>query len=118
MKKIWIVFAVVLIQMYSRAYGQSWDKNSIEKRRFEICYKVCKGEELSSDDFTDLFEKGLLEILVKNVKSDKDVYQIEKIIEGSNKYFMHSCDLYQAIADSVYKSCINRNKADSIVVHQ
>jgi len=106
-----------MITISSRAFSQAWDKKSIDQRRTEICYKICKeGGDITQKDFTDLFEKGLLEILVKNCNSDKDVKQINMIIENSRKFFNTKCKLYLAKADSVYKSYIENIKADSIAV--
>jgi len=106
----------MLIIISRNSFSQTWDKKSTEKRKIEICYKVCKGEEINQNDYSDLFEKGLLEIMIKNISDSKDAEQVSMIIDASRKYFIKKCDLYIALADSINKSQRLKNIKDSIVV--
>jgi len=117
-KKLSILTFLILMLINIQTYCQTWDNKSIAKRKIEICYKVCKGEALNQYDFNDLFEKRLLEIMIKNIKSDKDADQVSKIIVSSQEYFIVRCELYQALADSVFQSSILKNKEDSTVIHK
>ncbi|MFH2141871.1 MAG: hypothetical protein ABIJ97_05580 [Bacteroidota bacterium] len=108
--------SVLLITISISVFSQTWDKKSIEKRKTEILYVTCKGGDITQNDFTDLFVKGLLESLVNNCNDSKDVEHINMIIDNSRRYFDSICEHYNAIADSVYQSRLMNIKADSLVV--
>jgi hypothetical protein len=118
MKKllVFILSSFLMVSLCSKAFSQTWDKQNIEKRRTEILYKLCNGGEMTQADYSDLFEKGLLDVLVKNISGPKDVEQINMMIDGSLKFTNSKCKVYYAKTDSVYKAYLQNTKADSIAV--
>ena len=64
-----VFFLALMITISVNGFSQKWDKKSVERREFEILYKVCKeDQDINQNDFTDLFQKGLMEAIVRNGK--------------------------------------------------
>jgi hypothetical protein len=118
MKKLlfFTLSSFLMITISSPVFAQTWDKKSIEKRRTEILYKLCNGGEMVQEDCSDLFEKGLLDILIKNISGPKDVEQINKMVDGSLKFYNFKCQMYFAKTDSAYNVYLQNTKADSIAI--
>ena len=93
-----------MITISFKGFSQTWDNKNYEQRKMEILRKICLSNEvINQNDFTDLYEKGLLDTLINNIRSSaKDVEQIDMIINNSNSFFNTKCKLYSAKADSIY----------------
>jgi len=115
-KLLFLVLLPLMVTISGKCFSQTWDQKTIEHRRTEILYKLCNGCEINQKDYSDLFEKGLLDLLIKNIKDHKDVEQITKIIDSSNKFFYSKCLSYKAKTDSLYNVYLSNIKADSIAI--
>ncbi|MEI6132705.1 MAG: hypothetical protein WCQ41_07775 [Bacillota bacterium] len=118
MKKALSLFTIALcITFGMKGFSQTWDQKSVEKRKFEILYKLCKlNQGLDQKDFTDLFANGLLKAMIQNITDPKSFEQIKIILDNSRSFFDLQCTSYLAKVDSIHESYIRINKADSIVM--